>query len=194
MMDSVSGVGLVLRRERHLEQDLRLTILMRDAGKVKAISKGGQRLSSKLKAIQEPFTEADFQLYLPPHGGYGRLAGGRLVHSHQNLRAHLEAFQLACRCCEVVEALLPARAPSPDVYDILRQSLQVLQTPEPHGSPLHEWVLFVVRLLKTLGHGDVSAETGRLSTEGSLTHCVAFLESELERILPWRLKSTVEVG
>jgi DNA repair protein RecO len=194
MMESISSVGLVLRRVRHLDSDFKLTILLRDFGKVAAISKGGQRLLSKLKAVQEPFSEGDFQLFVPPHGTNGRLTGGRLINSHQNLRQNYEAFNAACRCCEVVEMLLPFRAPSPDVYDILRESLQSLQSSgSPKPSPLHDWVLFIVQILKVLGHGDVSEQASRYLADAPLERCVTFVEAELERILPWRLKSAVEV-
>ncbi len=190
MMDSISGVGLVLRRARHLDNDLKLTILMREFGKVLAVSKGGQRMSSKLKAVQEIFSEADYQVFVPAHGVNGRLVSGRLIGSHEKLRGNYDAFGIACRCCEVVEMLLPFRAPSPDVYDILRESLQSLQSSQ---SPLHDWVLFVVRILKALGHGDVSEKASQSLVDAPLERCVALVEAELERILPWRLKSTVEV-
>ncbi len=194
MMESVVSAGLVLRRVRYLDYDFKLTLLLRDIGKVGVVSKGGQKITSKMKAVQEPFTEADFHVYVPAHGINGRLAGGRLVNSHQNLRQQLDVFQLASRCCEVVEALLPYRAPAPDVYDILHASLQRFHAPERHSTtPLHEWVLFVVRLLKSLGHGDVSKHALQLLTDAPMERCVSFVEAELEQILPRRLKSVVEV-
>lgn len=194
-MEPLSSRGLVLRRVRHLDDDFKLTLFLRDAGKVLAISKGGQKMASKLKAVQQPFVEADFHLFIPPHGVNGRLVSGRLLDSHERLSSNLDAFQMACQCCEVVEMLLPFRAPSPEVYDILRQSLQALQTLDsPSLSPLREWVLFVVRMLKVLGHGDVSEQASRLLSEAPLDRCVSLVNAELERILPWRLKSAVEVG
>ncbi|MCG3205462.1 MAG: DNA repair protein RecO [Elusimicrobia bacterium] len=193
-MESLLSRGLVLRRVRHLDNDLRLTLFLRDVGKVLAISKGGQRMASKLKAVQQPFVEADFHLFLPPHGVHGRLASGRLISSHERLSSHLDAFQMACRCAETVEMLLPFRAPSPEVYDILRQSFQALQgSLNLELSPHRQWVLFVVRLLKVLGHGDMSDQASELLSRAPLDQCVTFVEGELSRVLPWRLKSDVEV-
>ncbi len=194
MMDSISDVGLVLRRVKHMDNDFKLTILLRETGKVLAVSRGGQKMASKLKAIQEPFIEADFQVFAPPHGVNGRLAGGRLINSHMDLRSNIDAFNIACRCCETVEMLLPYRAPSPDVYDILRASLQSLQTTDESTlSPLRQWVLFVVRLLQALGHGDVTEMARRLLSEAPLEKCVAYVDAELEQILPYRLKSLIGV-
>lgn len=194
MMESLTGPGIVLRRARHMDDDLKLTLLLRDAGKVIAIAKGGQRITSKLKAIQQPFVEADFQVFAPTHGVNGRLGGGRLIDSHSEISSNYEAFEIACRCCETVEALLPFRAPSAEVYDILRASLRSLQPVEkPALSPLREWVLFVARLLNALGHGDVSEMERRLLSGAPLERCVAHVDAELEKILPRRLKSVTEV-
>ncbi|MBV9080086.1 MAG: DNA repair protein RecO [Elusimicrobia bacterium] len=208
-MNSLSGPGIVLRRHKRGEEDIRLTLFFRDAGKLLATSKGGQKPASKLKALQEPFTEADFHVFAPEHGVNGRLAGGRLMDSHQGLRGRYEAFETASRACETVDVLVPFRAPSGDVYDILRTVLRSLAAGSP---PTVEWVLFVTRLLMCLGHGDVSdrllallepseraaagaafesrADDAQLSVQPqSLERCLNLVNAELEHILPWKLKS-----
>ncbi len=208
-----NGIGIVLKRTRHLEADTRLTLFLKDQGKVIATLKGGQKMGSKLRAVAEPFTEADFHLFLPPHGTFARLIGGRLIDSHQHLRASYPAFETASRCCEVVDALLPYRAPSADVYDILRISLQNLQnTTEPRI----EWMVFLLNMLKKLGHGDHSMNILKLAgsapsvspftsmlgirakalpsgpeslSDASLNRCLTFLEDRLSLILPAKLKA-----
>lgn len=203
--------GLVLRRVRHLEDDFRLTLFLREAGKVLAVSKGGRRFSSKLKAVQEPFTEADFHVFLAPHGFNARLITAQLRNSHFALRGSVEAFETASRCCETVDVMLPFRAASPDVFDILQDALTAMCATK---QPRREWVVFVVRLMRTLGHGDFSdavldvVEPGdraalqtalrRPPESGaqdfplspvSLGRGTAFVEKQLEQVLPWRLKS-----
>ena len=86
-VESLIGHGLVLRRRKHLEFDVKLLVLMREYGKVAVVSRGGQKLNSKLKALHEPFTSADFQLYATHDGHNGRLGGGRLLNSNIGLRA-----------------------------------------------------------------------------------------------------------
>lgn len=165
-----------------MEEDTRLTVLLRDHGKLSVVSRGSMRPGSKLKAVQEPFSEADFQIYVPAHGTHGRLTGGKLIDSHQPLRQRYDCFETACKCCEVVEMLLPFRAPSPEVFDILRQILGSLQMTV---DPRQEWVRFVVRMLECLGHGDLSSKVESASMDQSL----AVVDEELKQILPWRLKS-----
>jgi hypothetical protein len=208
-MIPLDGLGLVLRRAKIGEEDLRLTVLLRESGKLLAVAKGGLRPQNKLRALQEPFTEADFHLFVPSdHGVNARLAGGKLVDSHQGLRTRYDAFETASRTIETVEALLPFRAPAPDVYDILRSALRALSAGQPAAE---EWVLFVARLLRCLGHGDVTdrlvallepseRETAEAALEtseesalhvrpASLERCQHLVDAELELILPWRLKS-----
>ena len=208
-MNALTGPGLVLRRAKRAEDDMRLTVFFREFGKVLATSRGSQKPKSVLKAVQEPFTEADFHVFAPEHGVNGRMAGGKLIDSHQGIRTRFDAFETASRACETVDVLVPFRAPSPEVYDILRSALRSLSA---GSSPVVEWVLFVTRLLVTLGHGDVSerltallepsereaAEAAIVSTgmspaltvqPATLERCLNLVNAELEQILPWRLKS-----
>ena len=208
-MKPLSGPGIVLRRGRRAEEDVQLTVFLRATGQLLVTSRGGQRVQSKMRSLQEPFTEADYQLFAPDDGVSARLAGGKLLDSHEGLRFRMEAFETASRACEAVDALLPFRAPSADVYDILRSALRSLSG---GSSASVEWVLFAARLLRCLGHGDV---TGRLIglldpavrdaasraferrpdawtksvPPESLEKCHILVDAELEQILPWRLKS-----
>ena len=59
-MNALTGPGIVLRRAKSAEDDMRLTVYFREFGKVLVTSKGSQKAKSVLKAVQEPFTEADF--------------------------------------------------------------------------------------------------------------------------------------
>lgn len=183
-MESLTDSGIILRRTRHLDDDARLTVFLREHGKMSVISKSSIQLKSKLKSLQEPFSEADLQIYLPPHGVRGRLTGGKLINSHEPLRRSYEAYVIASSCCEVVDTLVPFRAPSPEVFDILRDTLAALEAP---GAGREQWIRFVEKLLKSMGHGDITPQT----TEGSLERRFAVVNGELEKILPWRLKSDV---
>jgi DNA repair protein RecO len=200
-MQPLSGPGLVLRRTRLMEEDVRLIILMRDFGKFSVVSRGGMKFGAKLKAIQEPFTEADFHLSATAHGVHARLLSGRLIQSFPGLPKSLDAFSTAARCVDVVDASLPHRAPSPDVFDILRLSLLDLSKGE---SPESVWLDFCLLMLRCLGYGDLLTELIKIApefvdhgsagsidvtrwrniSETSRNRCRAFLESRLEHILP----------
>ena len=208
-MIPLTGLGLVLRRSKRAEDDFRLTVFLRDVGKILVLAKGVHGPKSKLRSLLEPFTEADYNLFVPPDNGVSaRLAGGKLLDSHQGLRRNYEAYHSAARMVETVDVLVPYRAPAPDVYDILRASLQALSVGR---SAPEEWVLFVAHLLPCLGHGDVTerllaliepfereaagaalgspTETDFRVRPASLDRCQTLVDAELERILPWRLKS-----
>jgi len=204
--------GIVLQRNRHMEHDLRLKLFSKLEGKLITTVKGGQRPTSKLRVLHEPFTWGDYQIYLPPHKVYARLIGGKLIASNQFLRQNYQIFHLASQCCEIIDLLFPYRAPSADVFDILAYTLQNLQTSE---FPRVEWILFQVRLLKALGHGDHFPEilkflhpkeriqldlwqknsgsiAGKnLISDQSVGRCTSFLQRELQDLLPRKLKSDV---
>lgn len=189
-MNLISEPALVLHRAKHLEHDVRLRVLLRNEGKVLVIIKGALRPRSKLRVFQEPFTRADLQLFLPPHGVYARLIQGSLVKTHQLLRHNPNAFYTACRAVETVDALLPLRAPAPEAFDILEHVLSAL---ENSSNVTVEWVLFVLRLLKALGHGDHSKEVLKWlhpDDPNAMVRCQTALEAELERVLPRKLKSS----
>lgn len=209
-MSLANGSGIVLRRVRHLENDARLTLFLREEGKTLAVVKGGSRMTSKLKALQEPFSEADFQVYLPAHGIHARVTGGKLLRTHQNLRRDMGAFHTGARCCEAIDVLVPYRAPSPELYDVLRGTLRALD--EGACAPV-EWARYAGKLMNALGHGDFrhdildaagDAERDALESrlrddepepgrgglsDAALSRAAAIADEHLERILPWQLKS-----
>lgn len=188
-LETLTGRGLVLKRTRHMDEDLKLILLMEDIGKVHVLSKGTQKMVSKLRPLNEPFVEGEFHLALPPHGVSGRLIGGRLLESNRFLCEKFDRFEVASRMCETVDVMLPHRAPAPEVYGILRQSLQNLKGRQ---DPVWVWVEFAVALLKSLGHGDLR-ETRSLEPESkeNLSTWMSLVDAELERVLPRRLKSAV---
>ena len=202
------SLGIVLRRRRHLEEDSRVVVLLREEGKVILAAKGGQRLQSRLKSALEPCAESDFEVYLPPHGVYGKVIGARLVRSRTGLRVHYDRFQTACRMTEALDALLPARAPAPQAYEVLRNGLDLV---DAGGSPYGAWCRFGLNLLRVLGHGDQTdrllsllppadverarsafggpaSEVGTLP-DAALRRSVSFVNGELDRILPRQLKA-----
>lgn len=191
-MSLIASPGIVLRRIRHLDVDTRLTLFLREEGKVLINVKGGQRMTSKLKALQEPFTKSDLQVFLPPHGTTGRLIQGKLIDSHEKLRYRYDTFQIASRCCEVIDALFPYRAASHDNYDLLDKTLGRLCV---SAQPRFEWAQFIATLLNNLGHGDHSQEILEWAafplSENDLDKCVALADAQLGMVLPHSLKTEV---
>jgi len=178
--------GLVLRRSLHSETDVRLTIFLRQYGKVMATAKAGCQFQSRLKVLLEPFSDVDIQIFLPEHRSFGRLIGGRLKRSYPHLRKNVKIYQRACQCCETLDLLLPSRAPSQDLFDLLKTTLSHL---DQGADPDLAWMWFVAQLLKLTGHGDHSAHV-----RDPQKHSMTFLESRLEEILPRKLKSLVPLS
>jgi recombinational DNA repair protein (RecF pathway) len=151
----INDTGIVLYRSRFADEDIRTKIFLKTGGKALLSIKSGLKLSSKLKSLTEPFTEADYQLYLPPHSPSGRVIGGRPLQSFQYLKSNVPAFSIASQCCETIELLFPFRGASAQAYDLLQNTLKTLNTPD---LPTIEWPLFIFQLIHVLGHGDYSPD------------------------------------
>lgn len=202
----LTGAGIVIYRAKHLDADHRLTILHQTEGKMIITAKGGQRMNAKLKSIQQPFCISDLHIYIPAHGVYGRLVGGRLLSSHHRIQDSYDRFSVASQCCEVIDLLFPFRAPSPTGFEVLRKTLNNLEFSD---DPRLVWLLFNIDLLKALGHGDYVPEiikfldpheqedivlwskTGHLPSlcESARDESLRTIEDQLEQLLPRPLKT-----
>lgn len=177
-MQTLSGTGIILHRKRHLDHDVQVTLFMRETGKVLGVIKGAQKMSSKLKVLQEAFSEIEVQIYSHEGSSHARIIGGKLLNSHMPLRQNTGRFFVASQCCELVQAAIPFRAPSPDTFDVLQETLENLEK-APNAQA--EWVFFVLRLMRVLGHGDLAAALLRHS--GVAAQKWPSPEVELRRIL-----------
>ena len=216
MMATFTDMGLILRRSTSLDDDVKVTVLLKTHGKITAIMKGARRSKMKLKTLLEPFTEADYQVFAPGHATQGRLINGSLKNSHSRIRTSVPAFSTACRMCEVIDLLIPQRMPSPEVFDILRLSFRWLDQMCPVQSV---WIFFAGRLLKNLGYGDMvdglmpsvpeserehlrsilcapvdQANAGPIELpDGVMDPWTVLIDSRLDELLPRGLKSSVLV-
>jgi len=171
----ITSRGIVLSRRNHGERDLKLHVFLRQEGKVIATVKAGQNTQSKLKSLQEPFILADYQVYLPKHAVFARILNGKLIQSHHKIRQNLAAFLVASQLCEMIELLFPFRAPAPDIFDILQLSFQALHN---SASPKTTWLWFTINLLKSLGHGDKTAELATFIQPTERERIQTFLKDE----------------
>jgi len=215
-MTTFTDLGLILRRSTSLDDDVRVTVLLKNHGKVTAFMKGARRAQMKLKILLEPFTEADYQVFLPVHATHGRLINGSLKNSHAKIRMSIPAFSTACRMAEVIDLLVPQRMPTPELFDILRLSFRWLD----HMLPVQSvWIFFAGRLLNSLGYGDMldglmpsvpeserdylkrilsaplnETDTGPIELpDRVLDPWTALIDSRLDELLPRGLKSSVLV-
>lgn len=136
--------AIILRRRVLGEADRVLTLFTREHGKFSALARGVRRTSSKLAGRLEPFSHVALLL------GRGRgsldvVAQAEVVTGLGTLRSDLRLFGRASLVAELVEAAVPEREPHPEVFALLRQTLDLLAT----DAPALPW--FALQLIALVG-------------------------------------------
>ncbi len=146
-MGEYKGHALILRTRDYREADRLVTFLTREEGKVTAVAKGVRKTKSKLSALVEPLTLGFFLL----HRGKSldTLVQGEIVKPYRKLQEDLLLFSYGQYFCELCEAALPEREPSPQVFMLVLAALEAL---ESDGQPARVARCFELNLLETLGY------------------------------------------
>lgn len=139
----------MLRTLRLGEADRILTVLLREAGKVRAVAKGVRRPQSKLGGRVEPLVEVRGLFWK------GReldvVTQIEAIDVHRRVRENLDRLTQALAMAEVVDGLLPDRQPVPELLTMLLGALRRLE-----GDP---WELvapaFFLKLLALEGSAPV---------------------------------------
>lgn len=143
-----NACGVVLWRRDAAEYDRLAGIYTPTHGKLHARFGGVNRSAGKLKAVSEPMVWAEYRLHLNPRTQAVRVLGGRLIDSFPRLRADLSRTFAALSCCEMLTRLTPEREPAPQKYELLTQTLSLL---DAGSSPWLE-TAFGLRLLQLAGY------------------------------------------
>ncbi len=138
--------GFVLSRKDSGESDRRIWILS-DTGQVlEAIAKGARKVPSRLSAITEPLSFADFHLALGKRRFY--VTQGQLLASGRLLRTDYDRLSLALAFAELLMATLPSGKEHVEAYQLFHRALETLET---HARPLVAFLWAQSKLLSMSG-------------------------------------------
>jgi DNA repair protein RecO (recombination protein O) len=138
---------LVLRRSNFGEADRLLTLLTRNAGKVRAIAKGARRPTSRHSGNLELFAHAE--LLLARGRDLDIVTQSELLHPFRRLREDLLAASHAYYLAEVTDALLEPADPAPRPFALLLEAFTALDAGlDPTLLAAH----FLLQLLDVLGY------------------------------------------
>ncbi|HHX73463.1 MAG TPA: DNA repair protein RecO [Firmicutes bacterium] len=145
-MKELRSHALVLRTMPLGEADKLLTLLTREAGKVKAVARGSRKTKSKFSALTEPLTLGSYLL----HAGktFYTFIQGELLKSYTGLQYDLERLAYAQYFCEICDRCLPEGEPSETVFHLLLTALEAL---EADPRPARVARCFELNLLEELG-------------------------------------------
>jgi DNA repair protein RecO (recombination protein O) len=132
MPGPVRTEAVVLRSIRYGEADRILHLYTPELGRVGAIAKGARRARSRFGARLEPFMHVRAVL----HEGRGDLLTVTAVDTvtvHRSLREHAAALDAAARACDAVARLFETADPHPEVFQLLLNTLALLDADVAHA-------------------------------------------------------------
>src|SRR3954447_9807302 len=125
MPGPVKTEAIVLRSLRYGEADRILHLYTPGRGRVGAIAKGVRRARSRFGGRREPFSHVALIL----HEGRSDLltvTAADTVTPHARLRAGAGTLDAAARACDAVARLFETSEPHPEVFNLLRSELTLL--------------------------------------------------------------------
>lgn len=139
--------AIILRRVDLNEADRILTVYTPQRGKFNVIAKGIRRPSSRMGPHVELLSRT--RLMLAKGRDLDVVSGAELAQSHQRLHTDLDAYGHACHFVEMLLRMTEERQENRAIYDLLSNSLQLLEDGiDPFAVTRH----FELVLLALLGY------------------------------------------
>ncbi len=129
--------ALVLRSRPHGESDKIVTFLTKDWGKITGIAKGAKRSQRRFVNVLEPFTHVQLR-FRPSRPNHANelvfILGCDLLQSFRGPSRDLQRFAIASYCSELIDVMVTGREAGEEIYALLLDSLQGLETTKPISS------------------------------------------------------------
>ncbi len=149
-MPPVNVQAIVLRRRPLGEADKVLTLFTREMGKISAIAKGARKPISKLAGATETCVQARF--HLAQGKTFWIVTQASVERARARLHRLLVNAAAAIYACELVDRLLEEGVPDEDLFDLLSDVLDELETSE---RPMWTLCLFENALMLQQGYTPV---------------------------------------
>lgn len=138
--------AIVLRRRNLGESDRILTVFSREIGKHRFVAKGVRRPGSKLAGHSEPYMVSNF--HIARTRGLPILSQVETQSAFRNLRMNERAIAVAGLIAERVEVMTAEDESAPQVYRLIENSLELLDS---GADPARVLLIFELLLLEEAG-------------------------------------------
>ncbi len=115
--------GIVLKAHPLGDTSRIVTIYTRDHGLRKVVAKGARRMPSRFGFALEPLSRSRFVLYLKPDRDLHLLSQAEVLDPLGSRLADLTRLAHAQAALEILDRLVWGEEPHPELYDLLRQTL-----------------------------------------------------------------------
>ena len=183
MSGSVKTEGIVIRQTQTTGARRMLLLFTREAGKISAGAYASQSGKSAQTLAFRPFTRGLYELR-ETRPGFFSVTHAEVVDACFALGENADRYAEASYVLEFTDKILPERCACPEIYDLLTDTMDLLQRrKEDFRLPT---LAFMVRILQLTGVFPERAEVAgelRIDPNDDILNCVSFLmECPVKRI------------
>lgn len=157
-MSTYKTTAIIIKAKDFGEADRLLTLYSRDYGKISAKAIGIRKITSKLSGHLDLLNLTE--LMLAKGRSIDTIIGAVIKKSFITLKKDLKKVSLAYYLLELTEKLTPEREKHEEIFDLLKESLGLLEKAEEKSDQELLKAIFEFKLLDELGHRPI------------LKHCV----------------------
>ncbi len=132
--------GIVLKQSQYRENDLLISVLTEQWGRLSLVARGAKKVTSKNAVSCTPFVVSEYLLDFKEGKTMYTLKNGVLLESNRHVRSNLEKVHVAQLFAELVEAMIPQGVEEDEVsamtFELFRFTLQQLDKSETNFLPL----------------------------------------------------------
>lgn len=128
-MNSRTTDAIVLRWYPYRSFDRRVIAYTRDLGKIDAVARGTQRMTSKLAGSLEPLRYIQLTIAHGPKND--QVIGAVVNESYRSLAERLPRYAAACAVSELLDQLVKPYTSDERLFDLVLATLKRLNDPEP---------------------------------------------------------------
>lgn len=140
--------GIVLKRRNFSEADRLVTIFTKRYGKLTALAKGVRKLSSRKKGALEPATLS--QCFFASGKSLPLITQTNIINNFSQARTNLTRLTQTFQILEIVDNLTAEGEEQEDVYQLIIDSLKLL---EKNGTKKQALLSQIIKLVQVLGFG-----------------------------------------
>jgi DNA repair protein RecO (recombination protein O) len=138
--------AIVVRARVFGESDKIVTFLTRDLGKVAGIAKGAKNSKRRFVNVLEPFTHVNVRLRQRPSTDLAFINACELLDVPRTFTLDLTKFAFASYILELTDLMIRGRESGPETYDLVRDTLALLDRSSTEVGLLRGFELHLLRL------------------------------------------------
>jgi DNA repair protein RecO (recombination protein O) len=138
--------AIVVRARVFGESDKIVTFLTRDLGKLSGIAKGAKRSKRRFVNVLEPFSHVNLRVRQRPSSDLAFINACELLDAPRTFTLDLTKFAFASYVLELTDLMVRGRESGPETYDLVRDTLALLDRSPPEVGVLRGFELHLLGL------------------------------------------------